>query len=321
MPSGSNANAANNSNFPATGVAGREMLGPPVPWNLQTNPYATNNGGNTTAPPLITQNGNGGSQPAWPDRTASATNNGLAPVTPRYDSAPAWNTPQTSPYNGSATNPGTSGSNGYVPPANPAGNPYNGFNVPSQSQPNNGFPPRQPTGGNDLQTPQRSDEVDTAWNRNPSVDPAMSGFRPDGTTTASAADREPWMPAPRNGSLLAGYDVPAVPSQVQLIATPSAPGGTGEPSDAELEAQRTVTSGLPQAAIPGSETGPSFASHREGLPPSAGTRDEIAQINGMMYFLFLCSIGLNIYLGWIARGFYVRYRELAEELRASFSTV
>jgi hypothetical protein len=38
-----------------------------------------------------------------------------------------------------------------------------------------------------------------------------------------------------------------------------------------------------------------------------------------MFMLLLCSIGLNIYLGWISRGFYVRYHELAEELRETFT--
>lgn len=38
-----------------------------------------------------------------------------------------------------------------------------------------------------------------------------------------------------------------------------------------------------------------------------------------LFMLLLCSIGLNVYLGWISRGFYVRYHELAAELRETFT--
>ncbi len=40
---------------------------------------------------------------------------------------------------------------------------------------------------------------------------------------------------------------------------------------------------------------------------------------GFVYFMLLCSLGLNIYLGLISRGFYVRYNELADELRETFT--
>ncbi len=38
-----------------------------------------------------------------------------------------------------------------------------------------------------------------------------------------------------------------------------------------------------------------------------------------VFMLLLCSLGLNVYLGWISRGFYVRYQELAGELRETFT--
>ncbi len=38
-----------------------------------------------------------------------------------------------------------------------------------------------------------------------------------------------------------------------------------------------------------------------------------------LFMMLLCSIGLNVYLGWISRGFYVRYHELAAELRETFT--
>jgi len=39
-----------------------------------------------------------------------------------------------------------------------------------------------------------------------------------------------------------------------------------------------------------------------------------------LWFLLLFSIGLNFYLGWISRSFYVRYIELADELRDTFTS-
>ena len=44
------------------------------------------------------------------------------------------------------------------------------------------------------------------------------------------------------------------------------------------------------------------------------------QQNKLLWFMMLCSLGLNIYLGWIARSFYGRYEELADELRETFTT-
>ena len=41
--------------------------------------------------------------------------------------------------------------------------------------------------------------------------------------------------------------------------------------------------------------------------------------NGLLWFSLFCAIGLNVYLGWISRGFYVRYGELADELKETFS--
>ncbi len=47
------------------------------------------------------------------------------------------------------------------------------------------------------------------------------------------------------------------------------------------------------------------------------TRDD--RVDGFVLFLLLCSLGLNMYLAFISRGFYVRYHELADELRETFS--
>jgi len=59
-----------------------------------------------------------------------------------------------------------------------------------------------------------------------------------------------------------------------------------------------------------------------GPEPSSETsstaRDD--RVNGFVLFLLFCSLGLNIYLSFISRGFHVRYIELADELRETFST-
>ncbi len=42
--------------------------------------------------------------------------------------------------------------------------------------------------------------------------------------------------------------------------------------------------------------------------------------NQVLWFIMLCSVGLNFYLALISRSFYVRYEELADELRDTFSS-
>lgn len=41
--------------------------------------------------------------------------------------------------------------------------------------------------------------------------------------------------------------------------------------------------------------------------------------NLLMFLMLLCSVGLNLYLWAISRGFYLRYQELADELRETFT--
>ena len=52
---------------------------------------------------------------------------------------------------------------------------------------------------------------------------------------------------------------------------------------------------------------------------AANVNKQDAPEAGILYFMLLFSLGLNVYLGWIARGFYVRYNELADELRETFT--
>ena len=55
-----------------------------------------------------------------------------------------------------------------------------------------------------------------------------------------------------------------------------------------------------------------------GIDPMTQQKKE-KRTEGFIYFMLLCSLGLNVYLGLISRGFYVRYNELADELRETFT--
>jgi len=112
-------------------------------------------------------------------------------------------------------------------------------------------------------------------------------------------------------SLVAGHDLPFVRNQIpRLAARPGYPA-----------AQTSGT--LPAASIPGDMTPDGMVKQNDGPNDVTGHSpvSQLNQFNNFLYFLLLCSIGLNIYLAWISRGFYVRYRELADELRDTFSTV
>ncbi len=84
------------------------------------------------------------------------------------------------------------------------------------------------------------------------------------------------------------------------------------------------TGTVPTASIRGNNVNAEPYVEANDYPNESNGRTPMAQLNqfnNFLYFLLLCSIGLNIYLAWISRGFYVRYRELADELRDTFSTV
>ncbi|HMP81004.1 MAG TPA: hypothetical protein PKD54_16225, partial [Pirellulaceae bacterium] len=63
------------------------------------------------------------------------------------------------------------------------------------------------------------------------------------------------------------------------------------------------------------------ASSKVATAERAPTMDSsLPRINGFLWFMLLCSIGINLYLAWISRGFYMRYAELADELRETFTS-
>ncbi|MDB4460264.1 hypothetical protein N9048_00895 [bacterium] len=58
--------------------------------------------------------------------------------------------------------------------------------------------------------------------------------------------------------------------------------------------------------------------------PAGATENKSTNSSGsstfFIYVMLLISLGLNVYLVMISRGFYVRYGELAAELRETFTT-
>lgn len=250
---------------------------------------------------------------------------GFAPQPPQTQ--PLQTAPSTTaPFSGNATGSGQwSPPNGESPPpvtlpGNPA---WQGQGIPSSQ-------------GNSS-APARPGEVDTAGGRNwngqeiappngmiPGGDTAPSnrfadsrfdGYRP-GQPANAANSSTPSGLAQRNGSLVTGYQMPAIPRSGNPDPGPSA--GILPPSTGWGNPAATAAGSLVGGQHP---SGPHVEPLTPGLPPVASTDSSIARFNGFLYFMLLSSIGLNIYLGWISRGFYVRYRELADELRESFATI
>ena len=107
-------------------------------------------------------------------------------------------------------------------------------------------------------------------------------------------------------------------------------------ADYDRVAQRTTGTRQPRpsGAVPASIGGPvqQVAARINNATTRTNTRGNdvvladqtqltrLNQQNKLLWFMMLCSLGLNIYLGWIARSFYGRYEELADELRETFTT-
>ena len=88
----------------------------------------------------------------------------------------------------------------------------------------------------------------------------------------------------------------------------------------------------PIAPIPAAINGPTQVNTGIHKKPIGGMHEDkivladqtqltrLNQQNKLLWFMMLCSLGLNIYLGWIARSFFGRYEELADELRETFTS-
>ena len=78
------------------------------------------------------------------------------------------------------------------------------------------------------------------------------------------------------------------------------------------EATPQPTNKLPAFAIEGPEVG--------ARQPVLANSDILYRRMQVLWFVMFASVGLNFYLAWIARGFYVRYEELADEIRDTFTS-
>ena len=117
-----------------------------------------------------------------------------------------------------------------------------------------------------------------------------------------------------HGSLIAGQDVPRDRSQLQPASNAAYRPTQNQIVQNQNNMQARIAAQQNDQETVGMNRGPN---HETNNKPIA----QATKINQILWFFLLCSIGLNLYLGWISRGFYVRYRELADELRETFSTV
>jgi hypothetical protein len=328
--------SANNGMGGSTGAGGNPF--PQASWNNPTTPNTGSPGG---VPQFVPPAANG---------------NGLPPINPRNNSSlPGWNTPANNApsTNGAGFNPPNGNGNGnfsgqgITPP----------FQQPSSQQPSGYVPPNnQPTTERYPSNPANPNEFDTArrdlynngnWqtsnttnsglpplvqSRNPQY--GMSVPAPAGQADPQAQyyesllgqmqqkidtlTRQNIAANQRADSLVPGHQLPVTNA---WSADPYGY-GTGQRSLlASVRGAETELNRLPPASIPGSANeSPSVSQLRESATATASLEDANRR-NAFLFFWLMCSIGLNIYLGWISRGFYVRYRELAEELRETFSTV
>jgi hypothetical protein len=101
------------------------------------------------------------------------------------------------------------------------------------------------------------------------------------------------------------------PARGQVNTTLPVPTSSVSKYAASLPGPTTPNGGIgsPTNKVPGNQLG--------GDAQSEQRKEK--RTEGFIYFMLLCSLGLNVYLSLISRGFYVRYNELADELRETFT--
>jgi hypothetical protein len=234
--------------------------------------------------------------------------------------------------------PNRSGDNSFVPPAGLQNSP------PPLRAPNLGTGSERTSGSTqqDFAAPKLTDSV---WNRAPAsaarstnlltpIDQSTRGWlfqnRSDSNATISTSSNQsgirPLSPPGDNYPLnRTAFENP--PPADGLYSGPPAFSRSLPALDTSMNSSG-ITASLPV-------TNPSVADNTPTVlskPPSAESsgrqplassdaadsrREDRTQV--YMFMLLLCSLGLNVYLGWISRGFYVRYQELAGELRDTFT--
>ena len=271
-------------------------LGPPNPYAMNANP--TNPGGYGVpnsqtmqlGPPPVTANTGQAGNPTGVQQPASTM---LPPTTGPYAPRQSDNLQiRPSPPTGTEFDTAQNTAAGYsAPPA------WHAHTQPQATPQQNNF---QTT-----QVPAQPPMQANPWNQPP-------GFA--GTPQQTQVPAQYPSQHPRQ-AYLPGQDLPIVASQI--------PPSTVTRPDYSPYPVPYQNSGL-QAQIPGADpsSNQKYVAAHDGTHGLDGRSpvSQLNQFNSFLYFLLLCSIGLNIYLGWILRGFYVRYRELADELRDTFST-
>lgn len=270
---------------------------------------------------------NGGIANSVLSTTTSTLNQGLSryeqPLGPPMpNSLPINNPPQSSPLtlppmNSNGFQPAQSGSStpGFrsttTETANPSLN-QNGFptspnyTTETMTGNNSGWrPPAQSpiTSGNQFES--QANSTTPPWKQpNPLTDQQR--------LNTSDTNRLVGFDQPRQTNI-PGYDVPRVEQQPPRVALAPVTQPVTQPAAQEFQITNPPLIATNNEATAGSEAP---QENTTGANPVA----QLNQFNSFLYFLLLCSIGLNLYLGWISRGFYGRYRELADELRDAFST-
>ena len=109
---------------------------------------------------------------------------------------------------------------------------------------------------------------------------------------------------------------------VELPPPPSPAGGlAGVPA---TDADRSPSDSVGRLPIPTSEVEKTLLAKVSTLEATNKTletqRKESTKWLLFMFLFLMCSLGANLYLGWIARGFYTRFHEMANELRDTFTS-
>ncbi len=92
-------------------------------------------------------------------------------------------------------------------------------------------------------------------------------------------------------------------------------------TEAPTAAERSPSESLGKLPIPTTDNERSLLAKVDELESSKKALEKDLTRKMLFMFLFLmCSLGANVYLGWIARGFYARFHDMANELRDTFTT-
>jgi hypothetical protein len=124
-----------------------------------------------------------------------------------------------------------------------------------------------------------------------------------------------------------GYDVPAHQPIVEKIPQERWASNVSDQFNSDRDIKRLRNSGPGirslqtkdfTASIP-ADLGPQDTSTINPNENGTNKNEKDGRAWGFIYFMLLCSLGLNIYLMLLSRGFYVRYYELADELKDTFA--